>query len=112
MLETEQRDFLLEIFFKDESFAGWKNIALQLIDGGTCVVAGDTCPWNGGIGNFITVEDADDYFGCVKLKFDVNGFINKENIFFMSGYEYYIESISSKVDFYSHQLNKLEELCK
>ena len=52
-LDKTQVDFLLEYFFKDESFVGWRNIGERLIENGSCIIAGIGCPWKGRIGNFI-----------------------------------------------------------
>ena len=51
-LTEHQINFLLK-FFENKEYSGWKNIATKLIETGSCIVAGDKCIWNGGIGNFI-----------------------------------------------------------
>lgn len=71
-----QKDFILQNFFKNESFAGWKNIANNLLDNGSCVVAGDSCIWSGGIGNFIKTSNADNFVGCLLYEFDLEYFLS------------------------------------
>lgn len=73
-----QKNFLLDYFFKNEEYAGWKNIALALLVDGQCVVAGGSCIWTGGIGNFIKTEEAEDFIGCVKYIFDLETFLTSE----------------------------------
>ena len=73
-----QRNFLLNYFFKNEAFAGWKNIANKLLDNGYCIVAGHECIWKGGIGNFIKTEEAEEFIGCVKYVFDLEYFLTSE----------------------------------
>lgn len=68
------KKFLLT-FFRNDRYAGWRNIATNLIDNGECVVAGNSCIWVGGIGNFIKTEEAPDYIDCVKYKFDLADFL-------------------------------------
>lgn len=78
-LNENQINFLLEYFFKNEEYAGWKNIAKSLIISGSCVVAGDRCIWIGGVGNFITTEKAEGLFGCLKYTFDLSRFVKSEH---------------------------------
>ena len=73
-----QKDFLLEYFFKNESYAGWKNIAVKLLDYGKCIVAGNNCIWVGGIGNFIKTNHADDLVNCLEYTFDLEYFLSSE----------------------------------
>jgi hypothetical protein len=78
ILSQEQKDFILEHFFKNEDYAGWKNIANKLLDTGKCIVAGDSCIWKGGIGNFIKVDTAKDGVDCLEYKFNVSSFLTSE----------------------------------
>ena len=73
-----QKNFLLDCFFKNEEYAGWKNIALTLLEKGQCVVAGENCIWTGGIGNFIKTEETEDFIGCIKYVFDLKSFLRSE----------------------------------
>lgn len=74
-LTDNQIDFLLEHFFKNEKFAGWRNIATKLLTTGSCVVAGNDSIWHGGIGNFIKTEAPDGYVDCIVYKFDLEYFL-------------------------------------
>jgi hypothetical protein len=77
-LTDYQKEFLLEYFFLNEKYAGWKNIASTLIEAGTCIVAGNECIWKGGIGNFIKIEEAKHTVGCVLYIFDLEYFLSSE----------------------------------
>ena len=68
-LNDYQKDFICDKFFTNEKYPGWKSIAMDLLNNGECVVAGNYCIWKGGIGNFIKVETASKYIGCVKYVF-------------------------------------------
>ena len=61
VLTTYQKDFLLNNFFENTSYAGWRGIATTLLETGECVVAGDKCIWVGGIGNFIEIKKAEGF---------------------------------------------------
>ena len=73
-LTDNQKNFLLS-FFENEAYAGWKNIATILIESGKCIVAGDTCIWRGGMGNYIDVSNADGLVGCLVYKFNLDSFM-------------------------------------
>jgi hypothetical protein len=77
-LTKTQKDFLIEKFFKNEKFAGAKNVAEKLLEKGECIVAGEECIWRGGIGNFIKTTKADDVFGCLKYSFNLEYFMTSE----------------------------------
>ena len=71
-----QKNFFLEYFFKNENFPGWKNIAIELLDKGYCVVAGQECIWKGGIGNFIKTQNDTSFINCLLYEFDLKNFIS------------------------------------
>jgi hypothetical protein len=77
-LTAEQKNYLLEVFFYNDRFVGWKSIAEKLLEKGSCIVAGTECIWIGGIGNFIKVTPAEDTFGCSEYKFDLEYFLQSE----------------------------------
>ena len=77
-LTDYQKNFLLENFFKNEKYAGWKNIATKLLETGKCIVAGKECIWNGGIGNFIKTEEAKDAVDCTLYEFDLEYFLTSD----------------------------------
>jgi len=72
-----QLDFLYRMFHHDK-YPDWKRIADKLIKTGKCIVGGDKCIWQGGIGNFITTEPAEDTVGCLLYTFDLKGFAKSE----------------------------------
>lgn len=76
-LTENQINFLLE-FFKDERHLGWKNIAINLIKNGKCIVAGTDCIWKEGIGNFINTEFAKNAVDCLEYTFDLEYFLSSE----------------------------------
>lgn len=67
-LTENQKEFLLDNFFKLGDYYGWKNIATKLLENGVCVVAGGECIWRGGIGNFITSKERVRFIYRFKLK--------------------------------------------
>jgi hypothetical protein len=73
-----QQDFILENFFKEDGWAGWRHIATHLLTNGNCIVAGESCIWVGGIGNFIKVAPADNAVGCSLYTFDLDLFLTSE----------------------------------
>ena len=77
-LTENQKNFLLEYFFKTENYAGWKNIATMLLDTGSCIVAGKKCIWHGGIGNFIKTKDAENVIDCLSYEFNLEYFLSSE----------------------------------
>lgn len=77
-LTKNQKEFLLNYFFKNEEFNGWNNVATKLLNNGKCIVAGDKCIWNGGIGNFIKTEDTEDAVDCLLYTFDLEHFLTSK----------------------------------
>ena len=93
-LTKYQEDFLLEYFFKSEKYAGWKNIATKLLHNGVCIVAGDTCIWRGGIGNFIKTKNAENAVDCLLYEFDLVYFLSSE--YYKEVSNNYISDLSDK----------------
>lgn len=77
-LTTNQIEFLLKHFFQNPRYADWRNIAINLLNTGECIVAGDKCIWLGGIGNFIKTEPAKGAVCCSLYKFDLQNFLSSE----------------------------------
>lgn len=77
-LTENQKTFLLEHFFKNEKYAGWKGIATKLLENGSCTVAGKDCIWIGGIGNFIKTREAEDAIDCTLYEFNLKDFLSSE----------------------------------
>ena len=77
-LTDNQLGFILDNFFKNEKYPGWKNIALKLLLEERCIVAGTECIWIGGIGNFIKTQEEPNLFGCSLYTFDLEYFISSE----------------------------------
>lgn len=77
-LSDYQKNFLLDYFFMNEKHAGWKFIALKLLEDGHCIVAGKNCIWVGGIGNFIKTEELKNAVDCTLYKFDLEYFFSSE----------------------------------
>jgi len=117
-LTEEQTEYILEKFFKNEHFAGWKRIAEKLIVSGKCIVAGEKCIWDEmseellkegcppEIGNFIETKKADDFFGCLEYTFNLESFLKSK--WFKDEVEDYLtdlknekESINEKITFAS-----------
>ena len=90
-LTYKQREFLLHNFFKNESYPGWRDIATKLLDNGYCVVAGDSCIWQGEIGNFITTKESDLFIKCLEYFFDLNKFLSSK--WFKSFYQFHLDEL-------------------
>lgn len=95
-LTEKQKDFILDHFFKSDVYTGWRNIGTKLIDNGECIVAGNGSIWVGGIGNFISLEVAEDFIECTKLEFDLKNFLNSR--LFMEIRDEYILNLSEKLN--------------
>jgi hypothetical protein len=93
-LTDNQIEFLLNYFFKNEKYAGWKGIATTLIQYGECIVVGDECIWVGGIGNFIHTSTDKRAIGCLLYEFDLEYFLNSE--WFKEIQNSYINNLSVK----------------
>ena len=94
-LNEQQRSFIID-FFIDDKLPGWKQIAEALIDNGECIVAGDKCVYNGGIGNFIKTESANDYVNCLKYTFDIEYFMS--SMYFQERLVNLIEDVNKKLE--------------
>lgn len=77
-LTENQKNFLLEHFFKEPQYPGWNYIATKLLATGSCIVAGDTCLWIGGIGNFIKTSNILNAVDCLLYEFDLDQFLSSE----------------------------------
>lgn len=107
-LTDNQIEFLLQYFFKNEAFAGWKNIATKLLINGSCVVAGTDCIWKGGIGNFIQTDEAEEAIRCVKYSFDLDNFLDSE--WFKEIHSEYVSELAKeirRIEYKYHDIAKL-----
>jgi hypothetical protein len=100
-LTTCQKQFLLDYFFKNEKYAGWRNIATALLETGTCIVPacivpGDRCIWNGGIGNFIKTSDAPNAIDCLLYTFDLEYFLSFK--WYKEINEAYVLELANKIE--------------
>lgn len=77
-LTNYQKEFILLNFFKNEEYAGWKNIGTKLLETGKCIVPGYKCIWSGGIGNFIKTTKSEEAIDCLVYTFDLGEFINSK----------------------------------
>jgi|TARA_R110000851_G_scaffold47424_1_gene115005 hypothetical protein len=75
-LTEYQAEFLLDNFFKNYEYAGWRGIAEKLLEKGMCIVAGTEPIWRGGIGNFIETSEASDAIDCLVYQFDLDYFLS------------------------------------
>lgn len=96
MLTANQENYILEYFFKKEEYPGWKSIALNLLRKGECIVAGTERLWKGGIGNFISVEEADNLVECSLYVFNLHIFL--ESNFFMEANALYLKELELEMD--------------
>lgn len=108
-----QKDWILEKFFKNEEFLGWKNIADKLIDTGSCVttIQGKDI-WVGDIGNFIGKEPYNDGVDLIKLTFNPKEFCSFENKFFVEHYKRELLKLKDEQKVLTHTINSMEDLVK
>jgi hypothetical protein len=78
-LTEYQKEFLLQQFFKNEDFAGWRSIATKLLEKGSCIVAGTNRIWSGGIGTWIKMDEAENAVDCTLYTLDLQGFLTSEH---------------------------------
>lgn len=60
---------IVELLFQNE-LPGSSKIGLELLRTGYCVVAGTSKPWIGGVGNFVSLSEAENAVGCSVIKLD------------------------------------------
>ena len=106
-IDNYKEEFILK-FFKDERFAGWKNIASKLIKTGSCIVAGENPIWVGGIGNFISIKPYKDAYNCSEFTFHKELFFNSD--YFQDYLKGGILNISTKIEDLEREKQSLEEL--
>jgi len=110
---NENQIHLLLGFFITDKYNGWNHIAVDLIKKGECVVAGSERIWVGGIGNFISVQQAEGLHRCSIYKFNLDEFI-KSGIF---KDELFVQKIKAqeakiKLEKLIQDYNELEKLTK
>lgn len=107
-LNENQKQFLLDAFFVNNHFSGWRGIAEKLLEKGKCIVAGDGGIWKGGIGNFILIKKDDDYMGCVEYSFDLEEFLESELYKYTK--ESYMEDLATEVKQINSKFNDIAGL--
>lgn len=90
-LTEKQITFLLETFFENSHYAGWRNIGRKLLETGSCIVPGSCCIWIGGIGNFIKTKDSDIAVDCLEYSFDLDNFLT--SAFFKHDFSSYVDKL-------------------
>ena len=80
-LTEVQINYVLDTFFANERFAGWRGIGRKLIERGSCIVGNTERIWNGGVGNFISMTPAENTVDCMLHTFD------REEFFLSKFYE-------------------------
>lgn len=112
-MNENQKNWLLETFFKNEKFAGWRNIAEKLIDTGSCVTTkqGEDI-WKGGIGNFIGSRDYDGGVDLIILTFELDNFCSRHNAFFMEYHNAHIEELVEESRKADNKLYDIREIIK
>lgn len=101
---------LLLLFFKNEKYPGWKNIAEKLIDTGECIVSGNECIWKGGIGNFISTKPAENAIDCSLYTFNLNSFKTSE--YYKETKDNYLEELNLQKTELEKQLLQLQQEIK
>ena len=107
-LTENQREFLLNRFFQNSSYVGWKNVAEKLLDNGHCIVAGEDCIWIGNIGNFIQTSEAKDAVDCLLYEFNLKIFLTSE--FYKENWENKVASLNADVIYSTIKYNEIKAL--
>lgn len=107
-LTQNQQDFLLNYFFKNEEYAGWKSIAIELLATGQCIVSGTESIWHGGIGNFIELETAKGAVGCSLYTFDSESFFSGE--WYKGIMREYLTEQVDKIKQLNNEVNEVAEI--
>lgn len=106
ILNSIQIELILK-FFENEEYAGWQNIAIHLINTGSCIVAKhDEKIWIAGIGNFIKESIApENYIDCIQLNFNLKEFLQSK--YFSESLTGHLNSIEYKTANLNAELNIL-----
>lgn len=108
-MKTHQKDFILKYFFENDKFAGWRNIATELIDKETVLTTCDHRDiWSGGIGNFIKSCKSDEGIGLWRYSFNVKEFLSSSWFKEIKGY--YLEDIKEQYEDIKDKKKQIEEL--
>lgn len=88
---------LLPFFAAASKYAGWESIAIKLLKGEVCVVAGHRCIWgNGGIGAYISVLPASDYVDACEYCIDIKSFLKSK--YFLDYAQDYSKALIQEAD--------------
>jgi hypothetical protein len=111
-LSESQKEFLLKWFFENDlhHYPGWKAIAEKLLETGKCIVAGNTCIWIGGIGNFINTKETNEAVGCLVYEFDIDYFFT--SLFYKQVKELYMQRLLKDIEESKEKVVKLESQYK
>lgn len=107
-LTYTQKTFIKDNFFFSEKYAGWHNIADSLLTTGSCVVAGDSCIWQGGIGNYITTSEASEFIDCIKYEFNLEQFLS--SLWFQEHIEAELIELEGEKHLIDEKIEDLESL--
>ena len=109
-LTDNQKEFLLSYFFNPgegfDEYPGWRRIALNLIECGHCIVAGTTCIWQGGIGNFIQTSPTPFAVDCLLYTFDINQLLSSK--WFDEIKSFHLSEVNTTIENEEMQLAKLK----
>lgn len=106
-LTKKQTEFLLT-FFENKMYAGWRTIAMKLLETGQCIVAGEKSIWIGGIGNFIKTAETELAVDCLLYTFNLPEFIKSE--YFKSISNQYIAILISNLRELETEYNEISKL--
>ncbi len=107
-LTDNQKEFILTHFFRNDEYAGWKGIAIKLLENGSCIVAGNNCIWDGTlISFFIKTETADGFIDCLTYTFDLHTFLQSE--YFKDKSRIFYKELISKRDEEQKKINDLSD---
>lgn len=81
-LTENQKEFILNEFFRYDDCAGWRGIATKLLEDGVCIVGGESKIWKGSrgklIGDYIEVVVEPSYHECSKYTFKMEEFLKSK----------------------------------
>jgi len=107
-MDNTVKEFIVNTFFQNQQYPGWKGIAYKLIDQGSCVVAGLQPIWVGGIGNYMNYTTPEDLVECTKYTFNLEVFL--ESKWFREIAELRLAEINTKKTLLETEMNSLQNI--
>jgi hypothetical protein len=107
-LTENQKKFLRKQFFEISGYENWVTIANNLLDNGSCIVAGSECIWKGGIGNFINTKPVENAVGCLLYEFKLETFLSSN--WYVNSRNNYVSNLTDTIKQKQSELEDVESL--